>query len=766
MESQHYSAPFGGRREGASEMQQYAGALRRATSKVLKSDQRAAVLTLARENPPPTADRPPHGAARFLEVKGQTPLNFDRLRDLSLLTEQDEAQAFPPLRREITYALPIPRATQETEPDLWHPRNPSTIAERDTPVGETFVGANSLPRQLISRVNPSDTRLLAGETEQMTDPFVRVEGTSERYSFFPASEELPLSGLWHDPVAFNDAGKGQTALKIKPKKASVPARAPPENVETALQQDPSGLPMTAPRKLQLSEHQIKAAPRAAMQYAAEDITVYPGGISVESVVDLQEKALFKTFEQLSQDALVENLLLEAAARVEAKQAKGIPPKAPVEPSPKKEGSPQQPSAIRKKVTFDFSDAEQSKSKPGDHAAAEDDDAETLHRQLQRLQYLDQREKEQQAAQEHGKSEKDLDAASLPPPAAASEEEKSVQELITRCSLKLKTFTANKGPPSVEPAPRNSAVAPKGMKRPSRLLAAIEATNVRQKLAKTDALEDELSQPGQEKNAATLLLPQATEAPVALTFSTGLQGLRSLRGRAPIPPRRSMPKAELVCVSRTLLPPQPEVGIDDFISEEEAAENAHIRIDEKVERPSYEAFHGTPTPLQDLVNTTPSLEELGQHFLPTTGYPHDVKSGNYPATIPAWVSRLSQTQTSRMAVPPAIAALHALPEESEGAPIVESMPTDPRSGTPQTTETPLADLSTLEMRNIEELVAGGFKALKRQAHKVDYRHRWEEEKDITPKKQTWKTSAKPFLPARSNAPSSIFRVSRRCNMGQS
>lgn len=625
-----------------------------------------------------------------------------------------------------------------------------TIRARGLPPGQAFLCADSLSRQLMSRLNPSDTRLLAGETEQLTEPFVRVEGTSERYRFFPASEELPLSGLWHDPVPFSDAGKGQTALQIGPRKSQERGK---ESEGRTLPPDPTGLPMTPPKPLPLSEEQVKTAPRAAMQYAKDDISVYPGGILMDTVVDIQEKALFKSFEQLPQDAVIENLLLEAvrpgfkrgvaqqlqqpteqqwrqqkeqalAERSKARKAKPPPP-GTLEPSAKVVEKAA-PTAGRKKVTFDLPNSPPA-SGGGDSTRTFDEQPENLLLQLHRLQYMQQLQAE---AQQVSKREERLLGAgpsSSLEAAGESGEDKSVHELITRCSLKLKTLKGAKSPQSAEPPPPNSTTAPKGVTRPSRLLKDIEAVEARRLEREADEEGDFLFTLGKKNGSSTLLLPHPTEEPISLACSKGLQGLRALRGRPRVRSPQSMPKAGLICLSRSLLPDRSNFEDNAFISEEEAAENMHAKITEKIDRPSYEIYHGTPTPLEDLDDTTPTLEELAQNFLPTTSYPHDSERSNYPVTIPAWVSRLSKAQNNKMAVPPAAAVLYAMPKDTGGPPIVESMPTDPHSGASQTTEVALAKMSAQEMRNIEELVAGGFVALQRQAHTVDYRHRWEEEK---------------------------------------
>lgn len=617
------------------------------------------------------------------------------------------------------------------------------LREGKLPAERIFLGADSLPRQLMSRLNPSDTRILAAETEQLTEPFVRVEGTSERYRFFPAAEELPLSGLWHDPVPFSDAGKQDTFLKIRPKKAEDLAKKSAEPFPP----DPSGLPMMAPKSLSLSEQQLKTAPRASMQYAADDIAVYPGNIPMDNIVDLQEKALFKSFEKLSQDAVVENLLLNAvrpgfrhgviqqlqqptekqwkeqnAQKGRERAAAGAPKVKGASALTQSSGKEKAASAAgKKKVTFDLSDSRSKVLKIDDSDNSESDDAPA--KLIQQLQMMQRNIQAEQKARKEVRSEPPASDEVLESNNEVSGE-RSVQELITRCSLKLKALKGTKGRTSAEPPPWNSVAAPEGMKRPSRLLRDIEAMEAREADLNYDYRE-----PGTNprNDATTLLLPQPTEESISLTCSKGLQGLRALRGRPRVRSPRSMPKAELVCLSRSLLPNCPGWEEDALASVEEAPESLLTKETENSQQPSYEIYHDTPTPPEHLIDSTPTFEELEQQFLPTTGYPHDSKRSNYPAAIPQFVSRLSSTQSSRMAVPPAAAVMYALPKESGGPPFVEAMPTDPRSGASQTTETALAKLSAEEMRNIEELVAGGFVALQRQARRVDYRHKWEEEK---------------------------------------
>ncbi|KAL8444367.1 hypothetical protein Emed_006264 [Eimeria media] len=735
---------------GDNPMRVYAGALRRTTAKPTQFDHHGATATMQREKPVSPQNIPMQGSHRFLAVKGQSPMRFDRLRDLSLLTERDESQAFPPLRREIALPLKTTPATQETEPQLWHPRHPSTIAARELPPQQAFLGGDSLPLQRFSRLNPSDARLFAGETEQLNEPFVRVEGTSEKYRFYPASEELPLSGLWHTPVQFSDAGKGQTALRFREKKREEEERG--GNTEArALTPDPTGLPMTRPKPLSLPQRRVEAAPRACMQYAPEDIAVYPGGIPMDNVLDLQEKALFKVFEEPSKDTVVENLMLEAVRpglkrgvtqqlqqpteqqwmhqqeELRAEKAKRDKPQGKQgvsTPKTQKTGS----SSMPKKVTFDLSSSSASFSsglvKEEDQFGREGD--ENPNRMLQQLQQLHYMQLAQLESQEEAHKASEWEGPAAAAAAAAGvTAEKSVNDLITRCALKLNTLKGTTRPQSAEPAPPNSVTAAKTMSRPARLLKAIEAAEARRQGRQGREGRQALGK-RQEEDAATLLLPQSSEQPVSTSISKSLQGLRALRERPKVRSPRSMPRAELVCLSRSLLPERPAWEEDEFISEEEAAENVHAKVKATVEQPSYEVFHGTPTPKEDLTNATPSIAELEQHFLPTTGYPHDDKRSNYPAAIPSWVSRLSKSENSKMAVPPAAAVLYALPKEGGGAPAVEAMPTDPRSGASQTTEEALSKLSQQDIRNIEELVAGGFAALQRQAHSIDYRHKWEEE----------------------------------------
>ncbi|CDJ32103.1 uncharacterized protein EMH_0042130 [Eimeria mitis] len=692
--------------KGGGTMQQYAEAFRRTTTRV-KVDPRAAATTMPQENSTAQSNFPVDGTGHLLQGSWNSPTKFDRLRDLSLLTERDEAEVFPPLRQEITYTLPTPPATQETEPEFWHPTNPSTIAARRHPVAETFLGGDTLPRQLISRLNASDVRLLAGETEQLTAPFVRVEGTSEKYRFFPASEELPLSGLWHDPPLFSDAGKGQTALKFKPKE---PLGTTNSNTRS-LPPDPSGLPMVPPRPISLSEQQVKTAPRAAMQYTPEDITVYPGGIPVENVVDIQEKALFKSFEQLSQDSVVENLMLEAVRpgfkrgaiqqlqqptdmqwreqqhweKTRAKKAEGEAV-VPAEPPTKTERAAQ---TSGKKVTFDLpsSSSPQQMSSSGTNYA--EGELEQLTERLHQIQHANQSHETQKRA----------DVSGVVPGSASdgllkgtheSTGDTFVNELISRCSLKLRTLSGDTKFSSVEPKPRNSTVAPKEITRPSRLLKDIEAVEIRRNQRGGSKPGVEGNRSGQHKAGSTLYLPQPTEEPISLKCSK-------------------------------------DVDEESFVSEEEAVEHIHDTVIDPMDKPSYEVYHSTPTPPEDLVDATPTLDELTRNFLPTTGYPHDANNNDYPAAVPAFVSRLSKSRDSRMSVPPAAAVLHAIPKESDACSIVQAMPTDPRSGASQITEVALANMSGKEIRNVEELVAGGFVALQRQTHKLDYRNPWEDDK---------------------------------------
>ncbi|KAL8269736.1 hypothetical protein Esti_006335 [Eimeria stiedai] len=726
---------------GDNTMRVYAGAIRRTTAKPTQFDHHGATATMQREKPVPPQNIPMQGFHRFLAVKGQSPMQFDRLRDLSLLSERDEAQAFPPLRREIALPLKITSATQETEPQSWHPRHPSTIAARELPPQQAFLGGDSLPLQRFSRLNPSETRIFAGETEQLTEPFVRVEGTSEKYRFYPASEELPLSGLWHTPVGFSDAGKGQTALKFREKKE----KKKEEAEATPLASDPSGLPMARPKALSLPQGRVEAAPRACMQYAPEDIAVYPGGIPMDNVLDLQEKALFKVFEEPSKDTVVENLMLEAvrpglkrgvaqqlqqpteqqwmqhqeelrAERARRKKTQGK--QGALKPKTDKTASPNLP----KKVTFDMSSSSTGLPKDENQFGREGD--ENPNRMLQQLQQLHHMQLAQLESQEASTRASEKEGRAFSTAGVSSSEvaaEKSVNDLITRCALKLNTLKGTKAPQSAEPAPPNAVTAPKAMSRPARLLKAIEVAEAHRR--------ERVGKPGSkqpEEGAAMLLLPQSSEQPVSSSISKSLQGLRALSERPKVRSPRSMPRAELVCLSRSLLPERPAWEEDDFITEEEAAENVHAKVKATVEQPSYEVFHGTPTPKEDLTNATPTLAELEQHFLPTTGYPHDTKRSNYPAAIPSWVSRLFKSENSKMAVPPAAAVLYAMPKEGGGGPAVEAMPTDPRSGASQTTEEALSKLSQQDIRNIEELVAGGFVALQRQTHSIDYRHKWEEE----------------------------------------
>ncbi|KAL8432167.1 hypothetical protein ACSSS7_004779 [Eimeria intestinalis] len=736
-------SPQPGSGGGDKPMRVYAGALLRTTAKPTQFDHHGATATMQREKPVPPQNIPMQGSHRFLAVKGQSPMQFDRLRDLSLVSERDEAQAFPSLRREIALPLKTTPATQETEPQWWHPRHPSTIAARELPAQQAFLGGNSLPLQRFSRLNPSDARLLAGETEQLSEPFVRVEGTSEKYRFYPASEELPLSGLWHTPVGFSDAGKGQTALRFREKKGD--ENRTEEGKARPLAPDPSGLPMTPPKPLSLPQSRVEAAPRACMQYAPEEIAVYPGGIPMDNVLDLQEKALFNVFEEPSKDTLVENLMLEAvrpglkrgvaqqlqqpteqqwmqeqeelreekARRKKTGGKKGVP-------SPKTQKATS--SGLPKKVTFDVPSSSSRLAKGEEQLGREGD--ENPNRMLQQLQQLHHMQLAQLESQEESTraSEKEGPAGAAGVPSSEVAAEKSVNDLITRCALKLNTLKgATRGPQSAEPAPPNSVTASKSMSRPARLLKAIEAAEARRQGREGKPLSKQA-----DEGAATLLLPQSSEEPVSTSISKSLQGLRALRERPRVRSPRSMPRAELVCLSRSLLPERPVWEEDEFISEEEAAENVHAKVKATVEQPSYEVYHGTPTPKEDLTDATPTLAELEQHFLPTTGYPHDTKRSNYPAAIPSWVSRLSKSENSKMAVPPAAAVLYALPKEGAGGPAVEAMPTDPRSGASQTTEEALSKLSQQDIRNIEELVAGGFAALQRQAHSIDYRHKWEEE----------------------------------------
>lgn len=608
---------------------------------------------------------------------------------------------------------------------------------------ETFLGGDTLPRQLISRLNASDTRLLAGETEQLTVPYVRVEGTSERYSYFPASEELPLSGLWHDPALFSDAGKGQTALQFKPKE---PPKAPAQSSRISLPPDPSGLPMTPPRPLSLSEQQVRTAPRAAMQYAAEDISVYPGGIPMENVVDLQEKALFKSFEQLSQDSIVENLMLDAVRpgfkrgviqqlqqptnkqwreqrRAEAIAAKNE--EKPVDPAGQPKKTEGAATTSGKRVTFDLPSS--SPQEKISEAKESESRLEQLTERLQQIRCAHQTQETQKKAIVSGVSQGPPSDA---PPKGTHEfvGDTFVNELISRCSLKLRTLNGGMKVSSVEPKPRNSTVAPKEMTRPSRLLKDIEAVEVRRKQRDGNKLGAHGFRSRQHHEDATLYLPQPTEESISIRCSKGMQGLRALRGRPRIRSPPSMPKADLLCLSKSLLPASQDADAGSFISEEEAVERMHDNAPDSIDRPSYEVYHTTPTPPEDLVDATPSLEELSRNFVPTTGYPHDANNNtNYPAAIPAFVSRLSKSQDSRMSVPPAAAVLYAIPKESEACSIVEAMPTDPRSGASQITEAALANMSAKEIRNVEELVAGGFVALQRQTHKLDYRNPWEDEK---------------------------------------
>ncbi|CDJ52982.1 hypothetical protein, conserved [Eimeria brunetti] len=741
-----YDSPLVGRSlKGGGLMQQYAEAFRRTTTRV-NVDPRAAATTMPQENSNANNNLQMDGSNQLLQGNWESPTKFDRLRDLSLLTERDEAEMFPPPRQEITYTLPTPPATQETEPELWHPTNPSTMAARGLPAVETFLGGDTLPRQLIARLNASDTRLLAGETEQLTAPFVRVEGTSEKYRFFPASEELPLSGLWHDPPLFSDAGKGQTALRFKPKE---PSAAHAKSSLSSLPPDPSGLPMTPPRPISLSEEQVKTAPRAAMQYAPEDISVYPGGITMENAVDLQEKALFKSFERLSQDSIVENLMLDAvrpgfkrgvvqqlqqpttkqwreqqrAESIKAKKAE----KTPAEPNEPPTKTEKAAASSGKKVTFDLP----SSSSPQQIGASEGKEAESQLEQL--TQRLRQIQREHHANETHRKESASgaLPSATSDAPPTGTDEfvgDTLVNELISRCSLKLRTLNGGMKFSSVEPKPQNSTVAPKEMTRPSRLLRDIEAVEVRrnQKKGGNKPGVNGFS-PGQQRDDGILYLPQPTEESISLKCSKGIQGLRALRGRPHIRSPQTMPKADLVCLSRTVVPASSDVEEESFISEEEAAENMHEKVIDLIDRPSYEIYHSTPTPPEDLVDATPSLKELARNFVPTTGYPHDANNNNYPAAVPAFVSRLSKSQDSRMSVPPAGAVLYAIPKESGACSIVEAMPTDPRSGASQITEAALANMSAKEIRNVEELVAGGFVALQRQTHKIDYKNPWEDDK---------------------------------------
>ncbi|CDI85728.1 hypothetical protein EPH_0060570 [Eimeria praecox] len=468
---------------------------------------------------------------------------------------------------------------------------------------------------------------------------------------------------------------------------------------------------------------------------------------MENVVDIQEKALFKSFEQLSQDSVVENLMLDAVRpgfkrgaiqqlqqptnqqwrkQREAEKAKAMKAEEkPLGPADTPSKTERMAATGGKKVTFDLPSSPSQQQVSSSGTKETEDQLKQLTERLQQIQ----REHDSHDTQKRASASGALPCSASDASSKGTHEsagDSFVNELISRCSLKLRTLNGGVKFSSVEPKPQNSAVAPKEMSRPSRLLKDIEAAEARRNQRDGNKPGEGGSRP-QHPEDPTLYLPQPTEEPIALTCSKGMQGLRALRGRPHIRAPQSMPNADLVCLSRSLLPTSSDVVEDSFISEEEASECIHEKIIETVDKPSYEVYHSTPTPPEDLVDATPSLEELSRNFLPTTGYPHDANNNSYPAAIPAFVSRLSKSQDSRMSVPPAAAVLYAIPKESEACSIVEAMPTDPRSGASQITEAALASMSAKEIRNVEELVAGGFVALQRQTHKLDYKNPWEDEK---------------------------------------
>ena len=194
-----------------------------------------------------------------------------------------------------------------------------------------------------------------------------------------------------------------------------------------------------------------------MQYAAEDISVYPGGIPMENVVDLQEKALFKSFEQLSQDSIVENLMLDAVRpgfkrgviqqlqqptnkqwreqrRAEAIAAKNE--EKPVDPAGQPKKTEGAATTSGKRVTFDLPSS--SPQEKISEAKESESRLEQLTERLQQIRCAHQTQETQKKAIVSGVSQGPPSDA---PPKGTHEfvGDTFVNELISRCSLKLRTL---------------------------------------------------------------------------------------------------------------------------------------------------------------------------------------------------------------------------------------------------------------------------------------------------------------------------------------
>lgn len=608
----------------------------------------------------------------------------------------------------------------------------------------------------------------AGERALAVDSVFTIEGTGEKFSVAASSELLPLSGSHHAPLAFSDKSRNETFLSFE-KNSPTDTRAPDGEGRAAsslarLELTPQ-LVQKAPRAcMEYGQDRIAVFPggvakKEVVDFEEQALYEWMRPLSREAEVEasILECVLppFRHQQRSQQLSRRESRLFEN--RLPSKQEPlpqqgGAPAAQPAQPPP--------PSAIAAPAGSNAGLLARRRFGPGRRVSFADPPSRSgagkalgAAKPLQSLQNLTPRKKDASTASAATLAS----AVSVLPSGGLREEQTQRRIARLKVNLRLKEDPEPREPE--EEAPPFSLQAPPGVPRSARLLSSREAAEKRQRRrqalaasggdcnwSQSSAGGDSTSSGEEgESSLPVLLLPPPQERAAALSSRAALSALRKRRrgagGSAAVegverfasyegPWKLREAASEAAATGGEEeggLVPDACLGgaVSDGVSETRPKWVVPPLGRAARTRRSYELPGDAPTAVEDLAgaggSTRNLLEELAaapERFLPYSTFPHESRTSSNRALLAASrVSRMADEAESAATVPPSADAALLLAKSKDLAAAAAVHGGEESRG--ETARGPFASYSlaaasqTLPLREVEELVDGGFKTLRQQ-----------------------------------------------------